>query len=271
MTYFHIKKRSLLRLSGEEAPRFLHDILTASLADLPVGEMQQSCLLSPQGRILFDMFIYHSDKNEVLVEVDTDQAGELRKKLMLYRLRRPITIEREDEMGVVAWFDETARLQDKIAFKDKRHKDMGYRAIMPLAEIDALPLGNVDEYNWRRISLALPEGAQDLEPNRALMLEAGLDELKAVDFQKGCYIGQEVTARTRYRGLVKKRLTPMRAKKLVAGEAIMLDDKNVGIIHSTAKAGDEMIGLVLLKLSAKKAAEDDKAQMMAGTHPASLL
>ena len=271
MTYFHIIERSLLRVSGEEALGFLHDILTASLADLPVGEMQQSCLLSPQGRILFDMFIYHIDENEVLVEVDIEQADELRKKLMLYRLRRPITIAREEEMAVVAWFDDTPHLQDKIAFKDKRHKDMGHRAIMPLAEIGALSLGDMDEYHWRRISLALPEGAQDLTPNRALMLEAGLDELRAVDFQKGCYIGQEVTARTRYRGLVKKRLTPMRAKQLATGEAITLDGKDVGIIHSTAKAGDEVIGLVLLKLSAKKAAEEDKAQLMAGAHPASLL
>ena len=271
MTYFHINQRSLLRLSGEEALGFLHDILTASLADLPIGEMQQSCLLSPQGRILFDMFIYHIDKGEVLVEVDKVQADELRKKLTLYRLRRPITIASEDKMGIVTWFDDAAPPKDVTVFKDKRHEDMGYRTVMPLEAIGALPLGNMDDYNWQRISLALPEGAQDLEPNRALMLEAGLDELRAVDFQKGCYIGQEVTARTRYRGLVKKRLTPMRSKQLAAGEAITLDGKDVGIIHSTAKAGDEMIGLVLLKLTAKEAAEEDKAQMMAGAYPVSLL
>ena len=271
MTYFHNQQRSLLRLSGEEALSFLHDILTASLADLPVGEMQQSCLLSPQGRILFDMFIYHSDEGEVLVEVDKDQADDLRKKLMLYRLRRPITITSEDEMAVVAWFDDTAPPKDVTVFKDKRHDNMGHRALMPLEAISALPFGDMDDYNWRRISLALPEGAQDLTPNRALMLEAGLDELRAVDFQKGCYIGQEVTARTRYRGLVKKRLMPLRAKQLATGEAITLDGKDVGIIHSTAQAGDEMIGLVLLKLTAKEAAEENKAQMMAGTHPASLL
>ena len=271
MTYFHNQQRSLLRLSGEEALSFLHDILTASLADLPVGEMQQSCLLSPQGRILFDMFVYHSDEGEVLVEVDKDQADELRKKLTLYRLRRPITIASEDKIGVVTWFDDTAPPKDVTVFKDKRHDNMGHRALMPLEAISALPFGDMDDYNWRRISLALPEGAQDLTPNRALMLEAGLDELRAVDFQKGCYIGQEVTARTRYRGLVKKRLMPLRAKQLATGEAITLDGKDVGIIHSTAQAGDEMIGLVLLKLTAKEAAEENKAQMMAGTHPASLL
>ena len=271
MTYFHKSQRSVLRLSGDGALGFLHDILTASSADLAIGDMQQSCLLSPQGRILFEMSLYHVAQGEVLIEVDSAQADDLRKKLTLYRLRRPITITAEDDLGIIAWFDGTPAPHDSLAFKDKRHEDMGYRAILPKDEIKALPLGDYAAYEARRIALALPEGAIDLTPNRALMLEAGLDELGAVDFQKGCYIGQEVTARTRYRGLVKKRLMAVSSDQLVTGEAITLDDKEVGIIHSTAQGDEAMIGLVLLKLSAKKDVIEDGAQLMAGVNPAFII
>lgn len=271
MTYFHKSQRSVLRLSGEGVLVFLHDILTASSADLAIGEMQQSCLLSPQGRILCEMSLYHMADGDVLIEVDSAQADELRKKLTLYRLRRPITIQMEDDLGIIAWFDDVPAPENSLAFKDKRHEDMGYRTILRKQEIERLPLGDYAIYEARRISLALPEGAIDLTPNRALMLEAGLDELGAVDFQKGCYIGQEVTARTRYRGLVKKRLIAISSTQLVTDEAITLDGKQVGTIHSTAQNDKEMVALVLLKLSAYQAVTEDGGQLMAGDNPAFII
>ena len=271
MTYFHKSQRSILRLSGEGTLSFLHDILTASSADLQAGAMQQSCLLSPQGRILFEMFIYHMPTGDVLIEVDTDQANELRKKLTLYRLRRPITITADNDNGVIAWFDNVAAPAGYTAFKDSRHEDMGYRTIMPKAEINHLTLGDFALYEARRISLCLPEGAIDLTPNRALMLEAGLDELGAVDFQKGCYIGQEVTARTRYRGLVKKRLMVVQSAHLVPHETLTLDGRDVGTIHSVAPIDTAMVGLVLLKLSAHQAVLEENAQLMAADNPAFIL
>lgn len=271
MTYFHKSHRSVLRLSGEASLGFLHDILTASSAELAIGEMQQSCLLSPQGRILHEMTLYHMDDGDVLIETDSAQADELRKKLMLYRLRRPITIKIEDALGVIAWFDPAPAPHDGLAFKDNRHADMGYRAILPIDAINTLSLDDYALYEARRISLALPEGAIDLTPNRALMLEAGLDELGSVDFQKGCYIGQEVTARTRYRGLVKKRLMALSSAYLETGEVITLDGKEVGTIHSTAQTDKAMVGLVLLKLSAQKAAQEEGGQLMAGENPAFIL
>ena len=268
MTYFHKSHRSVLCLSGEGVLSFLHDILTASSADLAIGEMQQSCLLSPQGRILCEMWLYHVADDEVLIEVDNAQADELRKKLTLYRLRRPITITQAEDKGVIAWFEGTAAPNGYLAFQDKRDEAMGYRTIMPTTEIIELSLGDYQIYEARRISLALPEGAIDLTPNRALMLEARLDELGAVDFQKGCYIGQEVTARTRYRGLVKKRLMAMQSAHLVTGEAITYEGKEVGIIHSVAHSEGAMVGLVLLKLSALDAMKEDNAPLMAGEETA---
>ena len=138
-----------------------------------------------------------------------------------------------------------------ISAYDERHKGLG--KLVLFSTTDGLPEQAEAKY-WQalRISLGVPEGAADLTPNRALMLEAGLHLLGAIDFEKGCYVGQEVTARTHYRGLVKRRLFPVSASgKLKSGQALQRGDTAIGQTGSTASLpnrGD--IALASLRLDA---------------------
>jgi folate-binding protein YgfZ len=116
------------------------------------------------------------------------------------------------------------------------------------------------DWQIQRIVSGIPEGVNDLTPNRALMLEAGLHQLAAVDFKKGCYIGQEVTARTHYRGLVKRRLFPISTHKtaLTHGSDILLTDRVVGKLGSVAQKNDKAVGLASLRLDAVQQSLDNQ-------------
>lgn len=268
MAIYHLGHRAILRLIGtaDEANSpiaFLQDILTADIASLSSGQMRQSCLLSPQGRILVEMGLYipeqKADEEQLYIACDSRQADELLKKLKLYRLRRKITLERCDDLTLIAYADEAA---EKVAMADiitkapdERAPNRGHHAIISKESLPDLTLGHYEAYLAARLLDAIPEGPDELTPNRALMLEAGLELFDAVDFKKGCYIGQEVTARTRYRGLVKRRLVPVKASHLTADGPIINDDKEVGRILATAAIDGAMIGLASLKLTAIHDAE----------------
>ena len=249
MSFYHLHHRAIISVSGDEPLAFLHDILTANLARRSAGEMTQSCLLSPQGRILMEMLVMVADKKDVFIACDDAQKDELAKKLKLYRLRRKIAIELVDDAILVA-SDEVPSQKTLVTCADNRCADRGYVSVIAKSGASDISFSDNDAYHAKRIADGIPEGAVDLTPNRALILEAGLDLFEAVDFQKGCYIGQEVTARTKYRGLVKRRLVPVKAAKLETGASVSQDDKEVGVILSVAQIGDEMIGLASLKLQA---------------------
>ena len=250
MALYHKAHRTVLRITGEGALQFLHDILTADCLSVSAGEMRQSCLLSPQGRILAEMILYPNSPDDVYLDIDTSQAEETVKKLRLYRLRRPLSLSHEEDLHVIACLDEVPALADITFVKDTRHEAMGYLALIPQSQLATLSFAPYEDYLARRFSLALPEGPLELTPNRALMLEAGLDLIKAVDFKKGCYIGQEVTARTHYRGLVKKRLLPIIAPHLAAEMPLMSNGKTIGTVHHATPHNGQMIGLATLKLAA---------------------
>lgn len=269
MSLFHKSERQIITLNGDNPAGFLHDILTANSTSIAIGEMRQSCLLSPQGRILFEIGLYPKSDDEILIEIDANQADEFMRKLQLYKLRRKITITKNDDLAILAGFDEKPDMPAFFA-TDTRHKDMGWLGIISKDHITNMPFDDEDSYHAKRISLAVPEGARDLTPNRALMLEAGLEITNAVDFQKGCYIGQEVTARTRYRGLVKRRLVPVIGDKIETGMVITSDNKEVGIIHSVASYDNAMIGLASIKLVSLLAGDKNEADLETETTKLSL-
>ena len=224
MSYFangHFAKSEnagFIMVSGVESIDFLQSILTANVATIAIGDCRPAALLTPQGRILIDMMVYRPSDQDIYLQTDQERAGDLLNQLRRYRLRRPITLEQNPDMHLTLWwgYEGTVKPDDNSIFLDPRHADLGCRIISTSADLPpALKEAKPEAFeNWqaRRIMQAIPEGAIDLVPERALMLEAGLDELAAVDFEKGCYIGQEVTARTHYRGLVKRRLLPLRCE-----------------------------------------------------------
>lgn len=245
--------RGFIRVGGDQAAPFLQSILTTNIDHLHPTTAMAGALLTPQGRILVDMMLYH-DGEAIIIECRADAVQDLFTRLRRFRLRRPVSLD------IIEWhcwlFWGGAAPKDSVA--DPRgtaigNPDLGHRWVGP---IDTTPAhhatpATIEAWHNIRIAAGVPEGPIDLVPERALMLEAALDKLGAVDFGKGCYVGQEVTARTHYRGLVKRRLMPLR----VAGTAptpnteIVMDGRAIGTTKSSAESGAFAVTLAALKLS----------------------
>jgi tRNA-modifying protein YgfZ len=186
--------RALIRLSGDDVRGFLQGLVTNDvLGDLPV----YAGLLTPQGKALFD-FIVWADGDDVLIDCERDAANDLAKRLTMYRLRRPIEIAR-DEVLRVHW----APSGDE-GIDDPRLPALGRRWLA--SEDD----GDISaEWHTFRRSLGVPEGRAELGSDKTLWLETNAAELNGVSFSKGCYVGQENTARMNYRQKVNRRLFVM--------------------------------------------------------------
>ena len=246
--------KHIIRMTGEDVRDFLNDILTAQINTLASDTARAACMLSPQGRILFDMMVM-ATADTVFLITEAEQAAPLAKRLKMYRLRRKIEITLSSNLWAAhIWGENYANFSvpnSCISAYDERHKALG--KLVLFSKTDGLP-EQADAKYWQalRISLGVPEGLADLTPNRALILEAGLHLLGAIDFEKGCYVGQEVTARTHYRGLVKRRLFPISAYgQLKSGQALKRGDTAVGQTGSTASLPDRRdIALASLRLDA---------------------
>ena len=248
-----------IMVSGAEAIDFLQSILTANVATIAIGDCRPAALLTPQGRILIDMMVYRPSHQDIFLQTDKERAGDLLARLRRYRLRRPVTLEQSIDLHLTFWwgYKGTIKPDDANIFQDPRHADLGCRIISSNAEIPSALHGarpaSCDDWQARRIGQAIPEGPIDLVPERALMLEAGLDKLAAVDFEKGCYVGQEVTARTHYRGLVKRRLLPLRCEGSppAVGSEIVWQGKVIAASKTAAACpdhADHSLALALFKL-----------------------
>jgi folate-binding protein YgfZ len=186
--------RAVIRLSPSEVEEdvraFLQGLVTQDTsADMPLW----AGLLSPQGKALFDFFLW-TNGEEVLVDCEGEQAPALIRRLLMYRLRRKITIVLDDTMGVFWTMDRTG---------DPRHSALGHRSLAPIAPTDEDASAF---YRAHRLSLGITEGVNELGSDQTLWLECNAAELKGVSFDKGCYVGQENTARMNWRQKVNRRL-----------------------------------------------------------------
>jgi folate-binding protein YgfZ len=197
---------------GDEACAFLQSIITANVETLPIGACRPTALLTPQGRVLIDLMVYRPASDHFLLRSDAARRDNLFTRLRRYRLRRPIDLVIEPDIRLVLLLGnqaaETMTIPMIMSCSDPRSPKLGSHCLVEAHHLPA-QMGTIDSWHATRIAAGVPEGPIDLTPERALMLEAGLDRLGAVDFEKGCYVGQEVTARTHYRGLVKRRLVPL--------------------------------------------------------------
>ncbi len=211
MTATTLINRALIRLSGEDVRGFLQGLITNDvLGDLPVW----AGLLTPQGKALFD-FIVWADGEDLLIDCERNAAGELAKRLTLYRLRRPITIAREETL-CVHWSSTADQ-----GSPDPRDARLGHRWIA-LAEGD---VGADESYLVHRLSLGIVEGRNELGSDKTLWLEANAREQNGVSFTKGCYIGQENTARMHHRNKVNKRLSVIKTESNPSGAARIYYDQ----------------------------------------------
>ena len=187
-----LTNRALIRLSGDDVRGFLQGLVTNDVAGpLPCW----AALLTPQGKCLFD-FIVWADGEDVLIDCERDAAGELAKRLTLYRLRRPIAIAREEAL-VVHW-----AVDGESGVPDPRHAALGRRWLAPAhggAAMDGVWLAH-------RLAYGVAEGRGELGSDKLLWLECNAAELNGVSFTKGCYVGQENTARMNWRQKVNRRI-----------------------------------------------------------------
>lgn len=282
-----LSDRALIVVTGSERVSFLNGLLTNSLEPVARGETVYACLLTPQGKFLFDFFV-RAEGDRLLLDVDAARRADCLRRLALYKLRADVSLAAEDGYKVLAGFGEPAPAGG-IAFADPRHPDLGWRCWWPVSQplppaIDApltpgatpwldlaLTAANavavlaggdapqttahsgatvpaVEAYHRHRIGLGVPDGSRDLEPDRSILLEFNLDTLNAIDFQKGCYIGQELTARTKYRAVLKRKVQPVRLTGPVPppGTPILAGEKEAGELRSAVPG----LGLALIRLDA---------------------
>lgn len=191
--------RALIRLSGEDVRGFLQGLVTNDVALLAPDRPLWVGLLTAQGKALFD-FLLWADGEDVLVDCEREAAGDLARRLTLYRLRRPIVIEREPDLAV-HWAKQGA---DGVA--DPRLPELGRRWLAPASGEE----GAVETWRAHRLSLGVTEGIAELGSDKTLWLECNAAELNGVSFSKGCYVGQENTARMNWRNKVNRRLVVVR-------------------------------------------------------------
>ena len=187
-----LEDRALIRIAGEDVRGFLQGLLTQDMAMLGPGAPQWAGLLTPQGKALFD-FILWDDGDAVLIDCEAAQRDALARRLAIYRLRRPISIE--PASGGVHWSAEAGR-----GVPDPRLAALGYRW---LGEAEGTTAAG---WHAHRLGLGVTEGSGELGLDKTLWLECNAAELNGVSFAKGCYVGQENTARMHYRAKVNRRL-----------------------------------------------------------------
>ena len=223
MPIAHLEDRAVLAIAGPEARTFLQGLITNDIERLKPGEGVYAALLTPQGKILFDFFLVEGD-GAILLDCHVSAREALLKRLMMYKLRAKVTLEARDQLAVLAEWD-GAHARHAVAYRDPRVTALGSRAIIAKGEMHTGLLAAA-AYHAHRIALGVPE-AGDFGSDKMFALDADLDELHAVDFQKGCYVGQELTARMKHRATSRKRLLRVDGAS-AAGDVVTAGGKEVG-------------------------------------------
>ena len=256
--------RGIVSVGGADARAFLQGLISNDIASLGPDRPLYAALLTPQGKYLFD-FILHDRGGTILLDCERSRAAALLQRLTLYRLRAAVSLEDvSDGHAVLAVFDRGPVPADNIADPavavDPRLPELGLRVVLPRERVAGFiaehGLREVDrgEYDRLRLTLGVPDGTRDLVVDRSLLLESGFEELHGVSFTKGCFVGQELTARTKHRGLIKRRLLPVRVDGPLPapGTPVTRGGKDAGEVRS----GDGHLALALLRLEALAATDE---------------
>lgn len=266
--------RAILEVSGAEAVPFLQGLLSNDV-HVPPGRAAYAALLTPQGKFLHDMLLMPVDGG-LLLDCDGARSADLLKRLRMYRLRAKVEIADRADLAAVAVFapdgGETVvpAALEKAALAlapDPRLPALGWRGILPREMLaTGQPVNATDaDYAQHRLALGVPDGSPDIEEGKGLLLENNFEELHGVDFTKGCYVGQELTARTKHRALVKKRLWIVRADGTLPppDTQVLLDGQDAGRMGSSRDG----IGLALLRLDKLRASLAGEGVLVAGGVP----
>ena len=277
--YSLLDNRGILSVAGDDRVAFLQGLTSNDVGKATAERALFSAFLTPQGKYLHDFMIAEAG-GTLLLDCEAARRDDLLRRLKLYRLRAKVTLEdATTSWAVAAAFGDGAAaafgLDEEpgraspyaggLAYVDPRLAALGVRLLLP-RESAAAALGasglvqaGAEDYDRHRLALGVPDGSRDIAVEKATLLESNFDELHAIAWDKGCYMGQELTARTKYRGLLKRRLVPVAVDGPLPapGTEITLDGRAVGEMRS----GRDGHGIALLRLDAL---ENDDAVLAAG-------
>ncbi|XP_040911010.1 putative transferase CAF17 homolog, mitochondrial [Toxotes jaculatrix] len=274
---YHLPHRTLLKIQGQDTSPFLQGIITndMGLLEEPGLRAMYSHMLNVQGRTLYDIILYSlktaDAEHGVFLECDSTIKDSILRHLKVYKIRRKVNINPCPELSVWAVLPQQ-KTQSQEASKpeisspekalvwqtDPRTQEMGWRLVLdnqtdPWDIIPSCQKGDTEEYHRHRYAIGLPEGVKDLPPGVALPLESNLVYMQGISFSKGCYIGQELTARTHHTGVVRKRLMPVRlsspVQDLEEGAALQTQ---LGKPAGKHRSGVEELGLSLIRMAHAK-------------------
>ena len=251
-----LKNRTLLELKGDKSREFLQSLVTNNINLISKEKSIYSALLSPQGKYLYDFFIFQNHNNNIVIDCEKNDHEKLIQKLNIYKLRSKIEIVVNDKIDIYSIYGQdidflisnlklkykegfTKEVSDNLFFVDPRNKNLGIRNYSKklLEEFNKIPSGILSEWHYVRIKNNIPYPYNDLEKEKSFIIENNFEKINAIDFNKGCYIGQENTARQKYRGTAKRQLVvgKILGKEILNGEKVFYDKKMVGTVRSSSK------------------------------------
>ena len=256
-----LRDRGVVTVGGEDAEAFLQGLLTNDVERLREGEARYAGLLTPQGKILFDMLAVRAPSGSgaaFLIDCAAEQAADLSRRLGFYRLRAKVTIaDASAERAVVAfWGDEAPDAPpEAVLYRDPRDPRLGWRAILPRDVAFAIGEEHAATYEALRIAAGVPKGGVDFAYGDAFPHDANFDLLHGVDFDKGCYVGQEVVSRMKHRGTARKRVVRVRTFGEPASPGTPVLDGGLAVGTFGSSSGREALAMLRLdRLDETKAA-----------------
>jgi len=282
--YIEMEDRGVLGVAGGDAAEFLQGLVSNDIVPTGEGRAVYAALLTPQGKYLHDFMIV-SEAGDFLLDCESARLMDLGQRLGAYRLRADVELlDATEDWRVMAVLGEGAAAQFGLSeagpgalaplegggliYRDPRPQMPGLRALLPrdagFAQMEAagISAGSAADYERARIAAGVPDGSRDMTIGKATLMEFGFEALNGVDFDKGCYVGQELTARTKFRGLVRRRLQRVFVDGVLPppGTPVMADGKEAGEICS----GLEDQALALLRLDRSAEAEAAGIPLTAG-------
>ena len=264
--------RGVVKVSGEDARNFLNGLVTSDVTLVRPGLGRFGALLTPQGKIIIDFLITEAPAGHgggFLLDVPRALAQGFADKLKFYKLRAKVTVENLTEsMGVLAVWDGEPATKPDLAFADPRHEALGWRILVPedlkqkVADLIGADLVDSEAYEVHRIATGVPRGGLDFMYSDAFPHETNMDRLHGVDFDKGCYVGQEVVSRMQHRGTARTRIVRVMVDgpSPEPGAVLLAGDKAVGTMGSTSGAS----GLALIRIDRAADALDAGITLTAG-------
>ncbi len=247
--------RGVIKVAGDDARHFLNGLVSNDMGKVTPGTARFAALLTPQGKIIVDFIVAEAEPGDgggFFLDCPRALATALKDKLTFYKLRAKVTVDDLSEaLGVMAVWDGAGLSEFGLSYADPRLPALGSRTILPpdlVAEAAAdlgATLADAEAYNAHRIALGVPRGGEDFIYGDAFPHEADMDQLAGVDFDKGCYVGQEVVSRVEHRGSARSRIVPVTYEFAPAsGQPVMAGEKEVGTLMSAVRGH----GLAMIRL-----------------------